>query len=101
MLPGPDRSLRGSTVWAVVATIGLFLAFCAFIISEGRSNELRSLLILFGQGAVSLVNIYIVYRATQSTNAKVDTVQHVAEQVKEIVNGTGHTPPPGTIHPVR
>ena len=102
----PSRDLAASTVWAIVVTILGFLGFLAFLINSDKTAEVRSLLILIGQGFVTLMNIWIVYRSTQTTNqrvdtavAKVDTVREIAEDVKQTVNG--NTPQPGTIPKVQ
>jgi hypothetical protein len=94
--------LAGSTVWAVVVLVLGFLVFLAFLIDAGRSAELRGMLILVGQGFLGLVNIWLIYRSSLSTNRKVDSVQenvrevaHTADDIKETVNGT--TPPPGSL----
>lgn len=94
--------LAGSTVWAVVVLILGFLVFLAFLIDSGRSAELRGMLILLGQGFLGLINIWIVYRSSLSTNKrvenateKIEQVQATANDVKDTVNGT--TPQPGSL----
>jgi hypothetical protein len=94
--------LNASVVWAATLVVLGFLGFLAFLINANKTAEVRSILVLIGQGFFALVNVFIVYRSTKSTNAKVEIatekVEHVAEvaeDVKQTVNGT--TPQPGTI----
>lgn len=96
----PKTDLAGSTVWAIVVLILGFFGFLAFLINAGRSAELRGIMILLGQGFFALINVFIVYRSSLSTNKKVDNavekverVTEIAQDVKETVNGT--TPPQG------
>jgi hypothetical protein len=94
--------LAGSTVWAVVVLILGFLGFIAFLVNAGRSEELQRLLLLVGQGFIGLVQIWIVYRSSLSTNKKVDSATDKLERVngkvvelQETVNG--NTPQPGSL----
>jgi hypothetical protein len=83
--------------------------FFAFLISEGRSTELRSLIVLLSQGAIGMVNLWLTYRTTKALANKSDGNREIArdvavtvhevktltEKVKETVNG--NTPQPGSI----
>jgi hypothetical protein len=100
-----STDLNASVVWAATLVVLGFLGFLAFLINAGKTAEVRSILVLVGQGFFALVNVFIIYRSTKSTNAKVEhstaQVEHVTEaveEVKQIVNGT---PPPGTIPKVQ
>lgn len=88
------RSLDNQTVWAIVVLVLGFMALMAFLINAGRTAELRSMLTLIGQGFGILINLWLINRATKSTNAKVDHVEDKIEEVKQVVNGTPH---PGTL----
>jgi hypothetical protein len=119
----PDRKtadLNSSLIWAVALIVLGFLGFLAFLINADKTAEVRSILVLIGQGFFALVNAFIVYRSTRSTNTKVEHVSERAERINEIteevretakkLDGTvheiqetvnGNTPPPGTVPKVK
>ena len=96
--PRPKSDLAASTVWAIVVVILGFLAFTAFLVNGGKTAELRSIMVLVGQAFIALVNIFIVYRSSLSTNRRVEKATEIAEEVKQAVNG--NTPQPGSMPPV-
>jgi hypothetical protein len=108
--------LNSSLIWAVALIVLGFFGFLAFLINADKTAEVRSILVLLGQGFFALVNAFLIYRSTRSTNTKVEHVDERAEQintiteevrdtakavareveeVKQTVNG--NTPQPGTI----
>lgn len=103
----PKNDLGRSTVWAAVVVIVALLVFFGFLINAGRTDELRSMLILLGQGAIGIVNLWVVYKsgkvighkadenrqATREVKTQVAAVQTVVEDVKTTVDG--NTPPRG------
>jgi hypothetical protein len=102
MHPRPKTDLAASTVWAVVVVILGFFGLIAFLISGGHSADLQRMLVLVGQGFLALVQIFIVYRSSLSTNKrveqaveKVEDVKAIAKDVQQTVNG--NTPQPGEI----
>jgi hypothetical protein len=115
----PDRKtadLNSSLIWAIALIVLGFFGFLAFLINADKTAEVRSILVLLGQGFFALVNAFLIYRSTRSTNTKVEHVNERAEQINVIteevrdtaqrLNGTiheiqetvnGNTPQPGTI----
>jgi hypothetical protein len=83
--------LAGSTVWAAVVLALGFFGFLAFLINGQHTEELRSVLVLIGQGGVAALNIFFVYRSTLSTNKKVDNVDRRAEQINAVTEEVRET----------
>jgi hypothetical protein len=93
--------LSPSSVWAIVVLILGFFGFLAFLINAGHTPEVRSTLILLGQGFFALINVWLIHQASSNTDKRVEENTKITEEVHQILNGVTPELDPKKVEPER